>query len=68
MIRRIPRGTRSLRFGAHQVALHPRFVALAWRRLHGALPRDPRIVGAFVVHDIGYWGLGEMDGEAAQRH
>ena len=42
-------GTKSLLYGAHQFALHPFFVALAWRRLYGRWPRDPRIWLAFLV-------------------
>jgi hypothetical protein len=65
---RLPIGTRSLLWGAHQVALHPLFVALAWRRLYGRWPsRWPEWV-AIVVHDLGYWGLGDMDGEEGERH
>ena len=64
---RLPVGTLSLLVGAHQVALHPLFVAAAWTRLYG-VPRDPRLWVAFVVHDWGYWGLSEMDGEAGERH
>ncbi len=65
---KVPVGTKSLIFGAHQFVLHPLFVALAWRRLHGSLPRDPCIWVALVVHDWGYWGLGDMDGEEGQHH
>jgi len=39
-MRRLPIGPRALLVGAHQFALHPLFVALAWRRLHGSWPRD----------------------------
>lgn len=53
-------GTRSLLFGAHQVLIHPFFVALAWWKLYG-FPRDPRLWVAFVVHDWGYWGARNMD-------
>lgn len=60
-------GTRSLLFGGHQFALHPLMVAIAWTRLYG-FPRDPRLWVAFVVHDIGYWGLGAMDDAIGQLH
>lgn len=61
-------GTRSLLFGAHQFALHPLCVALAWRRLYGRWPRDPRVWVAFVVHDLGYWGCADMDGAQGALH
>lgn len=61
-------GTRSLLFGAHQFALHPLFVALAWRTLYGRFPRDPRIWVAFLVHDWGYWSCGDMDGREGAAH
>ena len=60
-------GTKSLLFGVHQVVLHPIQVAIAWNRLYG-FPKDPRIWVAFVVHDWGYWGCENMDGEEGRRH
>lgn len=60
-------GTRSLLFGAHQFLLHPLFLALAWWKLYGA-PLDPRLWIAFLVHDLGYWGKADMDGDEGQRH
>lgn len=60
-------GTKSLLFGAHQFILHPIFLAVAWWKLYGA-PLDPRLWVAFIVHDWGYWGLANMDGEEGQRH
>lgn len=61
-------GTRSLLYGAHQIALHPLFVAAAWRKLYGRLPLDPRIWLSFVVHDWGYWGCPNMDGAEGKMH
>ncbi len=61
-------GTKSLLYGAHQFILHPLFVALAWRRLYGRWPRDPRIWLAFVVHDWGYWGCSNLDGAEGKLH
>lgn len=61
-------GTRSILFGAHQFILHPVCVALAWRKLYGSLPRDPRIWLAFIVHDWGYWGCPNMDGPEGKMH
>lgn len=61
-------GTRSLLLGAHQFILHPCFVALAWHKLYGGWPRDPRIWVAFLLHDIGYWGKWDMDGASGASH
>ncbi len=60
-------GTKSLLFGTHQFILHPLFLALAWRKLYGA-PLDPRLWIAFIVHDWGYFGMSNMDGDEGQRH
>ena len=60
-------GTRSVLFGAHQFILHPIAIAVAWTILYG-LPLDPRLLVAFVVHDWGYIGKGDMDGEEGESH
>ena len=60
-------GTKSLLFGAHQFILHPMFVAIAWIKLFG-FPKDPRVWVAFLVHDWGYWGKKDMDGEDGKTH
>lgn len=60
-------GTRSLLFGAHQFLLHPLCVAYCWWRLYG-FPWDPRLWVAFLVHDWGYFGCSDMDGEEGQWH
>ncbi|MCX4302376.1 hypothetical protein [uncultured Allobaculum sp.] len=60
-------GTKSLLFGAHQFILHPVLVAFAWYRLYG-FPFDPRLWIAFIVHDWGYWGKGDMDGSEGETH
>lgn len=60
-------GTRSVLFGAHCFLLHPWFVALAWWRLYG-FPFDPRLWFAFFLHDIGYLGKPNMDGEEGEQH
>lgn len=60
-------GTRSLLVGAHQFLLHPLMVALAWCKLYG-FPFDPRLWIAFIVHDWGYWGKPNMDGDEGERH
>lgn len=72
-------GTRSVLFGAHCFLIHPWFVALAWWRLYGFRTvedphvgavslRDPRLWLAFVVHDLGYWGKPNMDGDEGELH
>lgn len=60
-------GTKSVLFGAHCFLLHPFFVAIAWTKLYG-FPFDPRLWIAFFVHDIGYWGKPNMDGEEGETH
>ena len=60
-------GTKSVLFGAHCFFLHPWFVAAAWWKLYG-FPWDPRLWVAFFVHDIGYLGKPNMDGEEGERH
>lgn len=60
-------GTRSVLFGAHQFLIHPWFVALGWWRLYG-FPLDPRLWVAFFVHDLGYIGKPNMDGDEGEEH
>jgi hypothetical protein len=60
-------GTKSILFGAHQFMIHPWFVAAAWWRLYG-FPTDIRLWVAFFVHDIGYWGMPNMDGFEGEMH
>ena len=60
-------GTKSLLFGAHQFIIHPALVFIAWWKLYG-FPWDPRLWLTFIVHDWGYWGLSDMDGEQGQHH
>lgn len=60
-------GTKSVLFGAHCFFLHPWFVALAWWKLYG-FPFDPRLWVAFFVHDLGYLGMPNMDGEEGEMH
>jgi hypothetical protein len=60
-------GTKSVLFGAHQFAVHPWFVALAWWKLYG-FPWDPRLWVAFFVHDLGYLGKPNMDGPEGEKH
>lgn len=60
-------GTKSVLFGAHCFILHPWFVAYAWWKLYG-FPFDPRLWIAFFVHDLGYIGKPNMDGEEGEQH
>ena len=60
-------GTKSVLFGAHCFFLHPWFVAYAWCKLYG-FPFDPRLWVAFFVHDLGYIGKPNMDGEEGEKH
>jgi hypothetical protein len=59
-------GTKSLLFGVHQVIWHPWTVLRAWRKLYGR-PAWWEFV-AIALHDVGYWGCPDMDGDIGQRH
>lgn len=61
------RGTLSLLFGVHQFLWHPVVVGRAWRMLYGRWPGLYEWI-AIVTHDLGYWGLPNMDGEEGKRH
>jgi hypothetical protein len=63
----LPIGTRSVLFGAHCFLIHPWFVFAAWWKLYG-FPFDLRLWVAFFVHDLGYWGKPNMDGEEGETH
>ena len=60
-------GTKSVLFGAHCFLFHWFFVFLGWWRLYG-FPWDPRLWIAFVIHDLGYWSLPNMDGPEGESH
>jgi hypothetical protein len=60
-------GTRSVLIGAHCFFIHPFFVAIAWWKLYG-FPFDPRLWVAFFVHDLGYIGKPNMDGDEGELH
>lgn len=73
-------GTRSIVFGAHCFFLHPWFVAWGWWRLYGfrkvSCPStgvrtsllDWHLWLCFIVHDLGYWGKPNMDGNEGEVH
>lgn len=63
----IPIGTRSVLVGAHAFYLHPWFLAWSWYRLYG-IPWDPRYWFCFFLHDIGYIGKPNMDGDEGETH
>jgi hypothetical protein len=60
-------GTKSLLFGVHQFIWHPLTVTLAWRRVWGQWPTWQELA-AIVVHDWGYWGCPNMDGDEGRGH
>jgi hypothetical protein len=60
-------GTRSVLHGVHCFFLHPFFVAWAWKRLYG-FPWSIQLWTAFFVHDLGYIGKPNMDGEEGETH
>lgn len=60
-------GTKSILFGAHQFLIHPITVLLAWRRLYKKWPDWAELITIF-FHDIGYWGLPNMDGLEGRQH
>jgi len=60
-------GTKSLLFGYHQFILHPLFVALAWWIIYG-FPTSWKLWACFFLHDIGYLGKPNMDGEEGKTH
>ena len=66
------RGTKSLLFGCHQVLLHPWYVLRGWGHVYGwGWKNGPwrwHLLLAMVIHDWGYWGCREMDGEDGMRH
>lgn len=59
-------GTKSLLVGAHQFIWHPVTVFLAWNELYG-LPNWKELV-CIIIHDWGYWGCPNMEGEEGKLH
>ncbi len=60
-------GTKSVLFGVHCIFIHPFFVAFAWWKMF-AFPWDIRLWFAFFLHDIGYLGKRDMDGNEGEQH
>lgn len=60
-------GTKSILFGVHQFIWHPITVARAWRFLYRRKPSLDELICIW-VHDLGYWGCPNMDGEEGKRH
>jgi hypothetical protein len=60
-------GTKSLLFGVHAFWWHPIVVFLAWCKLYKKLPTFPQLLG-IILHDIGYWGCTDMDGQCGKSH
>ena len=60
-------GTKSVLFGAHCFLIHPVFVGVSWWILYG-FPWDLRLWAAFWLHDIGYLGSPNMDGDEGEGH
>lgn len=60
-------GTKSVLFGAHCFLIHPILIFIAWWKIYG-FPWDPRLWMAFIVHDLGYVGKPNMDGEEGELH
>ena len=60
-------GTKSVLYGAHCFILHPFFVLVSWIKLYG-FPYNPLLWLSFFVHDLGYIGKPNMDGNEGELH
>lgn len=60
-------GTKTLLFGNHQVILHPILVFTAWIKLYRKPPNWKELI-CIVIHDWGYWGKPNLDGEEGENH
>lgn len=61
-------GTKSVLFGVHCIIWHPLTVALAWFMYYRRWPQAQWQWIGILVHDIGYWGCNDMDGECGSLH
>ena len=59
-------GTKTLVFGVHNVVLHPLAVLICWLRMYG-WPKWHELL-AIIVHDWGYWGCPDIDGDDGVEH
>lgn len=57
----------SLLTGAHQFLIHPCIVAYCYIKLYG-FPWNPLIWLCFLIHDWGYLGKSDMDGDSGKWH
>jgi hypothetical protein len=60
-------GTKSLLFGVHAFWWHPIVVGLAWRKLYRRWPNREQLI-AVCLHDWGYWGCLNIDGQEGRLH
>jgi hypothetical protein len=67
-------GSKSILFGIHNPIIHYMFMLSAWVKLYWGDKEkltdllDSRLHLCFLLHDIGYWGCEEMDGESGSNH
>lgn len=61
-------GTRSLLYGVHAFWWHPLTVLFAWIHRYGIRSLNWRLLVCIFIHDWGYWGASNMDGEEGRRH
>lgn len=60
-------GTKTILFGFHNPFIHSYYVLKGWIKLFG-FPTDLRIWISIFVHDLGYWGKSNLDGEEGETH
>lgn len=60
-------GSKTLLFGTHNFIIHPIFVFIAWIIRYRSLPDLSEFI-AICLHDVGLWGLPNLDGEEGEMH
>jgi len=60
-------GTKTLIFGNHLWWLHPLFVYIAWVKLYKSMPSWREVI-CIIIHDWGYWGKPNLDGDEGENH
>ena len=60
-------GTKSVLFGVHCWLIHPVLVLRAWFIVHRRRPSLVELMAIF-THDLGYWGMPNMDGKEGSNH